>query len=93
MDPAKNASETDNTAETMLKINKLLSSRRLYLCQSKGITCSSGPPGPPGPPGHKDTKEPGDGEDRKEKLETREIEALWGRQENAASKASWDQRG
>ena len=23
----------------------------MHLCQSKGITCSSGPPGPPGPPG------------------------------------------
>ena len=35
----------------MLKINKLLSSGRLYLCQSKGVTCSSGPPGPPGTKG------------------------------------------
>ena len=25
----------------------------MHLCQSKGVTCSSGPPGPPGPPGHK----------------------------------------
>jgi len=49
----KNASATDSTAETMLKINKLLSSGRLYLCYSKGVTCSSGPPGPPGPPGTK----------------------------------------
>ena len=56
MDSTKNASETDNTAETMLKINKLLSSGRLYLCQSKGVTCSSGPPGPPGPPGSKGHK-------------------------------------
>ena len=31
----------------MNKINKFL----LELCQSKGGTCSSGPPGPPGPPG------------------------------------------
>ena len=23
----------------------------MHLCQSKGVTCSSGPPGPPGPPG------------------------------------------
>ena len=54
MDSAKpNASETDSTAEIILKINKLLSSGRLYLCQSKGVRCSSGPPGPPGPPGHK----------------------------------------
>ena len=37
----------------MLKINKLLSGGRLYLCQSKGVTCSTGPPGPPGLPGHK----------------------------------------
>ena len=56
MDSTKNASETDNTAETMLKINKFLSSGRLYLCQSKGVTCSSGPPGPPGLPGSKGHK-------------------------------------
>ena len=37
----------------MLKINKLLSSGRLFLCQSKGVTCSSGSPGPSGPPGPK----------------------------------------
>ena len=37
----------------MLEINKLLSSGRLYLCQSIGVTCSSGPPGPPGPSGSK----------------------------------------
>ena len=37
----------------MLKINKLLSGGRLYLCQSNGVTCSPGPPGPPGLPGHK----------------------------------------
>ena len=48
----KNLSATDSTAEIMLKIN-LLSSGRLFLCQSKGGTCSSGPPGPPGPPGTK----------------------------------------
>ena len=48
-----NASATDSTAETMLKINKLLSSGRLFLCLSKGVTCSSGPPGPPGLPGTK----------------------------------------
>ncbi|KAL9967873.1 hypothetical protein ACROYT_G026173 [Oculina patagonica] len=35
----------------MIKINKLLSEGRLHLCQSKGVTCSSGPPGPPGRPG------------------------------------------
>ena len=35
----------------MLKINKLLSEVGMRLCQSKGVTCSSGPPGPPGPPG------------------------------------------
>ena len=35
----------------MLKINKLLSEGRVHLCQSKGVSCSSGPPGPPGPPG------------------------------------------
>ena len=40
----------------MLKINKLLSEGRLQLCQSKGDTCSSGPPGPPGPPGPRGQK-------------------------------------
>jgi len=49
-----NVSETEGTAETMLKINNLLSSGRLYLCHSsKGVTCSSSSPGPPGPPGPK----------------------------------------
>ena len=40
----------------MLKIKKLLSQGRVHLCQSKGITCSSGPPGPPGPPGPRGLK-------------------------------------
>ena len=40
----------------MDKINKLLSEGRLKLCQSKGDTCSSGPPGPPGPPGKRGEK-------------------------------------
>ncbi|KAL9967661.1 hypothetical protein ACROYT_G025941 [Oculina patagonica] len=52
----KNESEDKITAETMLKINKHLSELRLHLCQSKGVTCSSGPPGPPGPPGPKGHK-------------------------------------
>jgi len=34
--------------------------------------------------------EPGDGGDKKERLETREIEVLWDRQEKAASKVLWD---
>ena len=37
----------------MIKINKLLSEGKLQLCQSKVVTCASGPPGPPGPPGSK----------------------------------------
>ena len=40
----------------MDKINKLLLEGRLKLCQSKGDTCSSGPPGPPGPPGPRGEK-------------------------------------
>ena len=28
----------------------------MHLCQSKGVTCSSGPPGPPGPPGPRGQK-------------------------------------
>ena len=46
-----NATEAKDKAEAMLKINKLLSEGRLHLCESKSVTCSSGPPGPPGPPG------------------------------------------
>ena len=53
---AKNTTEAKDTAETMLKINKLLSEGRLHLCQSNGVTCSSGPPGPPGPPGPRGNK-------------------------------------
>ena len=51
VDSTKNATEAKDTAETMLKVNKFLKEMRLHLCQSKGVTCSSGPPGPPGPPG------------------------------------------
>ena len=47
----KNASEDKSTVEIMLKMNKLLSSGRLHLCQPTGLTCSTGAPGPPGPPG------------------------------------------
>ena len=49
--PNKNSTEAELIAKTMLKINKLLSQGRLHLCQSKGVTCSSGPPGPPGSSG------------------------------------------
>ena len=50
----KNATEAKDTAETTVKISKhLLSQWRAHLCQSKSVTCSSGPPGPPGPPGTK----------------------------------------
>ena len=53
---AKNKTEDKDTAETMLKLNKLLSEVRLHICQSNGVTCSSGPPGPPGPPGPRGNK-------------------------------------
>ena len=46
----KNTTEAENTADTMLKINKLLLLGRPQLCRSQ---CSSGPPGPPGPKGKK----------------------------------------
>ena len=62
----------------------------MHLCQSKGITYSSGLRGPPGPLDQEDTREPRVEEDRKERLETREIKVLWDRQERAASKALWD---
>ncbi|XP_020620927.1 roundabout homolog 2-like, partial [Orbicella faveolata] len=51
VDSTENSTEAKHTAETMLKINKLLSQGRVHLCQSKDVTCSSGPQGPPGPPG------------------------------------------
>ncbi|KAL9967657.1 hypothetical protein ACROYT_G025937 [Oculina patagonica] len=51
VDSTENATEAKGTAETMLKINKQLSELRVHLCQSKYVTCSSGPPGPPGQPG------------------------------------------
>ena len=53
---AKNSTEARRKAETIVKINKLLSEAGVRLCQSKGVTCSSsaqGPPGPPGPRGEK----------------------------------------
>ena len=56
-DSANNKTEDKDTADTMLKINKLLSEGRLHLCQSNGVECSSGPPGPPGPPGPRGNKE------------------------------------
>ena len=47
-----NATKAKSQKDTsMLKISKLLSDLKTHLCQSKGVTCSSGPPGPPGPAG------------------------------------------
>ena len=52
VDSNQNATKGESSEETTIKINKrLLSEWKAHLCQSKGITCSSGPPGPPGPPG------------------------------------------
>ena len=51
-----NSTEIGRTAETVLKINKLLSEIRVQLCQSNGVTCSSGVTGPPGPPGPRGDK-------------------------------------
>ena len=42
-------------AET-LKISRFLFEMKTHLCQSKGVTCLSGPPGPPGPPGPRGQK-------------------------------------
>ena len=56
VDSAKNATQAKDTAETMLKMNKLLSEGKLDLCQSNGVTCSTGPPGPPGAPGPRGNK-------------------------------------
>ena len=41
---------------TTLKINKLISELKPHICQSKGVTCSLGPPGLPGPPGPRGEK-------------------------------------
>ena len=53
---SKNTTEAKSTADTMLKINKLLSEVRLQLCQSKGEACWLGPPCPPGPRGRRGQK-------------------------------------
>ena len=52
----KNTTEAKSTADTMLKINKLLSEVRLQLCHPKSKACSLGPPGPPGLPGPRGEK-------------------------------------
>ena len=44
------------TADTLSKINKLLTEGRLQLCQSKGDACKTGPPGQHGPPGQRGEK-------------------------------------
>ena len=55
-DSINNTKEARSTADTMLKINTLLSEGRLQLCQSNGDMCSPGPPGPPGPRGEKGSR-------------------------------------
>ena len=52
-DTTRNATEDKTSSQALLKINKLLSSGRLQLCQPNGYTSPCGPPGPPGPPGPK----------------------------------------
>ena len=51
VDSIKNSTESKSTAETLLKINELLSEGKVHLCQSNGVTCSSGPPGTKGQKG------------------------------------------
>ena len=46
-----NGTDAKLSADTMSKMNKLISELKPHLCQSKGVTCSPSPPGPPGPPG------------------------------------------
>ncbi|KAL9969309.1 hypothetical protein ACROYT_G021508 [Oculina patagonica] len=56
-DSNKTKTEVKSIAETTIKINKrLLSEWRAHLCQTNGVTCSSGPPGPPGRPGQRGNK-------------------------------------
>ena len=55
-DSKGNTTKTENTAETILKMSRILSELKPHLCQSKGVTCSSGLPGPPGPPGPRGQK-------------------------------------
>jgi len=47
---------TNTTKAEMLKMSRLLAEMKTHLCQSKGATCSLGPPGPPGPPGPRGQK-------------------------------------
>ena len=55
-DTPKNTTDAEITADTVLKVNKLLSAVKQQLCHSKGEICQSGSPGPPGPPGPKGQK-------------------------------------
>ena len=52
-DTTRNATEDKTSSQALLKINKLLSSGRLQLCQPNGYIRPCGPSGPPGPPGPK----------------------------------------
>jgi len=74
----------------MRKIKRLLSEGRLHLCQSSVSRARQVPRDLPVYLDAEERKEPGDEEDRKEGLETREIKALWDRQEKAVSKELWD---
>ena len=51
VDIIENTTDSKNSVEMIHKEIKLLSELRQRLCQSKSVTCPSGPPGPPGPPG------------------------------------------
>ena len=81
------------TADTLRKINKLLTEGRLQLCQSKGTLVKQVPLALPVHPDRGARKETGDEEGREEHLERKEIEVLWDHQEKKASKASWDLQG
>ena len=72
------------TADTLSKINKLLTEAGVQLCQSKGDSCQSGPQGPQV---HQDR---GERKETEEEEERKEIEVLWDYQEKAASKAKWE---
>ena len=45
-----------DSVNTTLEINKLILELKPHICQSKGVTCSLGPPGPPGPRREKGTR-------------------------------------
>ena len=81
------------TADTLSKINKLLTEGRLQLCQSKGDACKTGPPGPPGPPGPWGEKGDRGRRGKRGARGKKGDRGIMGSPGKKASKASWDLQG